>query len=98
MVAHSLGGYLALAFALKEPTRVENLILLSPAGIPVYPFGEAGEKADKGKGKEEQEAKVEDAVEMETGFGVGSASGSGSGSASGVGAGRVSAVDSSWYG
>ena len=84
LVAHSLGGYLALAFALKEPTRVENLILLSPAGIPVYPFGEAGEKADKGKGKEEQEAKVEDAVEMETGFGVGSASGSGSGSASGT--------------
>lgn len=37
LVGHSLGGYLSIAYALKYPTRVTKLILLSPAGIPRDP-------------------------------------------------------------
>ncbi|PKI86050.1 hypothetical protein MVES1_000465 [Malassezia vespertilionis] len=37
LVGHSLGGYLSLAYALKYPERVSNLILVSPVGIPVPP-------------------------------------------------------------
>ncbi|KAI0637890.1 alpha/beta-hydrolase [Trametes polyzona] len=37
LVGHSLGGYLSIAYALRYPTRVHKLILLSPAGIPRDP-------------------------------------------------------------
>jgi len=37
LVGHSLGGYLSVAYALKYPTRVNKIILLSPAGVPRDP-------------------------------------------------------------
>lgn len=37
LIGHSLGGYLSIAYALKYPTRVSKLILVSPAGIPRDP-------------------------------------------------------------
>ena len=37
LVGHSLGGYLSVAYALRYPTRVSKLILLSPAGVPRDP-------------------------------------------------------------
>lgn len=37
LVGHSLGGYLSVAYALKYPTRVSKIILLSPAGVPRDP-------------------------------------------------------------
>jgi len=37
LIGHSLGGYLSAAYALKYPTRVSKLILISPAGIPRDP-------------------------------------------------------------
>lgn len=37
LIGHSLGGYLSVAYALKYPTRVSKLILLSPAGVPRGP-------------------------------------------------------------
>jgi len=37
LVGHSLGGYLSIAYTLRYPTRVNKLILLSPAGIPRDP-------------------------------------------------------------
>lgn len=33
LMAHSLGGYLAMAYAFKHPERVEKLVLISPAGV-----------------------------------------------------------------
>ncbi|KAH9947288.1 alpha/beta-hydrolase [Amylocystis lapponica] len=37
LVGHSLGGYLSVAYALKYPTRVKKIVLLSPAGVPHDP-------------------------------------------------------------
>jgi pimeloyl-ACP methyl ester carboxylesterase len=37
LIGHSLGGYLSVAYALRHPTRVSKLILLSPAGVPRDP-------------------------------------------------------------
>ena len=37
LIGHSLGGYLSVVYALRYPTRVSKLILLSPAGVPRDP-------------------------------------------------------------
>jgi cardiolipin-specific phospholipase len=37
LIGHSLGGYLSVAYALRYPTRVNKLVLLSPAGVPRNP-------------------------------------------------------------
>ena len=37
LVGHSLGGYFSTVYAIKYPTRVHKLILLSPAGVPRDP-------------------------------------------------------------
>ncbi|KAF2651203.1 alpha/beta-hydrolase [Lophiostoma macrostomum CBS 122681] len=37
LLGHSLGGYLAVAYALKYPGRLNKLILASPVGIPEDP-------------------------------------------------------------
>lgn len=38
LVAHSLGGYLAVRYANKYPEKVEKLILVSPVGVPKNPY------------------------------------------------------------
>lgn len=38
LVGHSLGAYMSVAYALKYPTRVSKLVLLSPAGVPRDPY------------------------------------------------------------
>ncbi|KAF2272005.1 alpha/beta-hydrolase [Westerdykella ornata] len=38
LLGHSLGGYLACAYALKYPGRLNKLILASPVGIPEDPY------------------------------------------------------------
>ncbi|OCH95973.1 alpha/beta-hydrolase [Obba rivulosa] len=37
LIGHSLGGYLSVAYALRHPTRVSKIILVSPAGVPRDP-------------------------------------------------------------
>ncbi|KAK5998597.1 putative cardiolipin-specific deacylase 1 [Cladobotryum mycophilum] len=38
LLGHSLGGYLAVSYALKYPGHLKKLILASPAGIPEDPY------------------------------------------------------------
>jgi cardiolipin-specific phospholipase len=38
LLGHSLGGYMAVAYALKYPGRLNKLILVSPVGIPEDPY------------------------------------------------------------
>lgn len=40
LAGHSLGGYLAGRYALKYPTHLQGLVLISPAGIPPHPPAE----------------------------------------------------------
>jgi cardiolipin-specific phospholipase len=37
LIGHSLGAYLSVAYALRHPTHVSKLILLSPVGVPRDP-------------------------------------------------------------
>ncbi|KAF8639629.1 hypothetical protein AX17_000894 [Amanita inopinata Kibby_2008] len=37
LIGHSLGAYFSVAYALKYPSRVNKLVLLSPAGVPLGP-------------------------------------------------------------
>jgi cardiolipin-specific phospholipase len=38
LLGHSLGGYMAVAYALKYPGRLNKLILASPVGVPEDPY------------------------------------------------------------
>ncbi|EON63566.1 hypothetical protein W97_02794 [Coniosporium apollinis CBS 100218] len=46
LLGHSLGGYMAVAYALKYPGRLNKLILASPVGIPEDPYAVAAEMPD----------------------------------------------------
>ena len=43
LMAHSLGGYMAVAYALKYPGHLNKLVLASPVGIPEDPYAVAAE-------------------------------------------------------
>jgi len=47
LMGHSLGGYLAVCYAIKYPGRLEKLILASPVGIPEDPWSVAAEMPDQ---------------------------------------------------
>ena len=52
LIGHSLGAYFSVVYALKHPTRVNKLVLLSPAGVPrdpdaTVPSKEPTDKRDK---------------------------------------------------
>lgn len=38
LMGHSLGGYLAVSYAIKYPGRINKLILASPVGVPEDPY------------------------------------------------------------
>lgn len=46
LLGHSLGGYLAVAYALKYPGHLNKLILASPVGIPEDPYAVADDLPD----------------------------------------------------
>jgi len=46
LLGHSLGGYLAVSYALKYPGRLNKLILASPVGIPEDPYAVSAELPD----------------------------------------------------
>ncbi|KAK2758191.1 hypothetical protein FQN54_004035 [Arachnomyces sp. PD_36] len=46
LLGHSLGGYMAVAYALKYPGRLNKLILASPVGIPEDPYAVTAEMPD----------------------------------------------------
>jgi cardiolipin-specific phospholipase len=46
LLGHSLGGYLAVAYALKYPGHLNKLILASPVGIPEDPYAVDEEMPD----------------------------------------------------
>ncbi|KAF3917380.1 hypothetical protein ABW21_db0203553 [Orbilia brochopaga] len=47
LMGHSLGGYLAVCYALKYPNRLEKLILVSPVGVPEDPGAIAAQMPDQ---------------------------------------------------
>ncbi|EKV11200.1 Alpha/beta hydrolase, putative [Penicillium digitatum] len=46
LLGHSLGGYMAVAYALKYPGHLNKLILASPVGIPEDPYAIAADVAE----------------------------------------------------
>ena len=40
LVAHSMGGYFAVLYAIRHPERVNKLVLISPCGLPAMPKAE----------------------------------------------------------
>lgn len=58
LIGHSLGGYLSVAYALRYPTRVSKLILLSPAGVPRDPNGTVSTGQAPSTGEAQSESSV----------------------------------------
>lgn len=46
LLGHSLGGYMAVAYALKYPGHLNKLVLASPVGIPEDPYAVSAEMPD----------------------------------------------------
>ena len=67
IIGHSLGGYLASAYAVRYPHRVSGLVLVSPAGIPhgpeykrYRPTGERNEAEERDQAVEAAEMEMND--------------------------------------
>ena len=68
IIGHSLGAYFSVAYALRYPTRVHKLILLSPAGVPHNPDNltmPSGELTDNGDAASSASAPAEPASASE---------------------------------
>lgn len=48
LLGHSMGGYMATAYALKYPGRLNKLILASPVGIPEDPYAVSADLPEPG--------------------------------------------------
>ncbi|KAI9375722.1 Alpha/Beta hydrolase protein [Aspergillus egyptiacus] len=63
LLGHSLGGYIAVNYALKYPGRINKLILASPVGIPEDPYAVTAEMP----GKQDQSAIAAEAAAVPPG-------------------------------
>ena len=67
LLGHSLGGYMAVAYALKYPGHLNKLVLASPVGIPEDPYAvnaampEPGNSTLANEFTQDQQADVKDA-------------------------------------
>ena len=67
LLGHSLGGYMAVAYALKYPGHLNKLVLASPVGIPEDPYAvnaampEPGDSTLANEFTQDQQADVKDA-------------------------------------
>ena len=55
LLGHSMGGYMAVAYALKYPGRLNKLILASPVGIPEDPYAVNADMPEPGSSAMAQE-------------------------------------------
>lgn len=55
LLGHSLGGYLAVSYALKYPGHLKKLILASPVGIPEDPYAVSAAMPEPGESTLENE-------------------------------------------
>ena len=67
LLGHSLGGYMAVAYALKYPGHLNKLVLASPVGIPEDPYAvnaampEPGDSTLTNEFTQDQQADIKDA-------------------------------------
>ncbi|POR35220.1 Putative cardiolipin-specific deacylase, mitochondrial [Tolypocladium paradoxum] len=55
LLGHSLGGYLAVSYAIKYPGHLKKLILASPVGIPADPYAVSASMPDPDESTMESE-------------------------------------------
>lgn len=58
LVGHSMGGYMAVCYALKYPGRLNKLILASPVGIPEDPYATHAAMPDQQEVAQAQQAEA----------------------------------------
>jgi cardiolipin-specific phospholipase len=68
LVAHSLGAYFSVVYALRYPDRVSRLVLLSPAGVPRGPnFSQPSrELTDEGAGASDPNSDPKSSIKSPT--------------------------------
>ncbi|UKZ47300.1 hypothetical protein TrVGV298_001518 [Trichoderma virens] len=59
LLGHSLGGYLAVSYALKYPGHLKKLILASPVGIPEDPYAVSAALPEPGESTMQNEFTVD---------------------------------------
>ncbi|KAI0100981.1 alpha/beta-hydrolase [Nemania sp. FL0031] len=59
VIGHSLGGYLAVAYALKYPGHIKKLILASPVGVPEDPYAMNAEMPEPSESTFQEEFTVD---------------------------------------
>jgi len=71
LLGHSLGGYLAVAYALKYPGHINKLILASPVGIPEDPYAVEAEVPSESEAKAQVEGGMRSSTDVSTDAKVG---------------------------
>lgn len=71
LLGHSLGGYLAVSYAIKYPGHLKKLILASPVGVPEDPYAVSAKMPEPGESTLQNEfTQDQQAVTEESGAGA----------------------------